>query len=273
MKVSLAWAGAVLLLAGQCALAEVTVTATAVNDYDFRGISQTSGSADDSDALPWTPALQIGIDYTADKFYAGIWGSNVDFGDSVDANVEVDLLAGFAGETEGGWRWDVGGTYYMYPGSSPDQGNLFDPDDDKTDVPTYMELYAGGGYGPVDVKYWYSPDLYDAGDSASYLEANASFKVPADISIDVHAGYSFGDYFKALEDSARADDPGYNGDSADYFDWSIGLSRSFGHFDLALKYVDTMTDDYFQVKSGALRNDGRVILSIATTLPWDKAGE
>jgi uncharacterized protein (TIGR02001 family) len=266
MKLTLTGVTGVLLLMAQAAQSEVTITGTGVTDYDFRGIDQSDG-----------PALQISIDYAADKFYASAWGSNIDFGEDVDANVEVDLLAGFAGETKAGLRWDFGTTWYTYPGSDTNLQNPADETDDIIESPDYWEFYAGGGYGPVDVKYWYSPDLYRSDDSASYVEANASFELPAELSLNLHAGYSFGDYFDGIQDALSDPDPdnpnydpGYNGDDADYYDYSVGLGRSFGHFDFELKYVNTVTKDYFEVDSGALANDGRVILSVATTIPWSK---
>ena len=260
-------AAALLLLATQAVQAETSVTVTAVTDYDFRGISQSDGD----------PALQVGVDWAGEYFYAGAWASNVDFnGEQVyadgssalvnyDGHFELDLLAGLAGETEGGWRWDVGLTWYTYPDSDENLGNPLDPDDDEFESEDYLELYAGGGFGPVDVKYWYSPDLYNTDETASYLEANASFPLPAEFSLNLHAGYSFGDYFDLLSDDAELDGVS---DDADYFDYGIGIGRSFGRFDVELKYVGTDTDEYFEVDSGILRNDERVILSIATTLPW-----
>lgn len=264
MKPAIACAAAALLVAAQPALAEISITATALTDYDFRGVSQTEGD----------PALQLSIDYATGNFYAFAWGSNVDFGDSVDGNVEVDLAAGFAGEWGGGVRWDIGGIVYLYPGSGADEGNALDPDDDKSKIEEYAEWYAGIGWGPVDVKYWYSPYLYNVDETASYAEANAAFELPWELGLNLHAGYSFGDAWDSFEDAARADDPEYSGDDADYYDWSVGLARSFGRFDFELKYVDTITDgSYWDVDSGANRNDNRVILSVSTTFPWADEAE
>jgi uncharacterized protein (TIGR02001 family) len=262
----LMWTGVIgaFLLLAHAAQAEVTMTLTGVSDYDFRGISQSEED----------PAVQASVDYAGENFYASAWGSSIDFGQDVDADFELDLVAGFAGETEGGWRWDFGATWYLYPSSNEDLGNLSDPDDDILESPDYWEYFIGGGYGPVDIKYWYSPDLYESDETASYIEANASFGMPWDLSLNLHAGYSSGDYFDLLESDAAANDPDYNGDDADYLDYSIGLGRTFGHFDFELKYVATDTDDYFEVDSGALTNDNRMVLSVSTTIPWsDEASE
>ena len=67
------------------------------SDYIFRGISQNARNT----------AAQGGVDITYGIFYAGIWGSDVNFGRNSDglpfgsgnpgssvANVEVDIYAG-----------------------------------------------------------------------------------------------------------------------------------------------------------------------------------
>ncbi|ESQ77007.1 TorF family putative porin [Asticcacaulis sp. YBE204] len=74
----------------------------ATNNYVWRGVSQTNKEA----------AVQAGIDYTNGSFYAGAWGSNVDFG--TDASLELDLYAGVK-PTVGDWSFDFGAIYYSYP--------------------------------------------------------------------------------------------------------------------------------------------------------------
>ena len=75
MKLTHGLAALVLLASATAANAEVTGTLTAVSDYNWRGVTQTS----------MDPALQGSIDYAHDSgFYAGAWASNVDFGDCCD---------------------------------------------------------------------------------------------------------------------------------------------------------------------------------------------
>ena len=59
-----------------------------ISDYLFHGISRTEGN----------PALQGGFDYsyTPIGFSAGVWVSNVDFGNT-DENLEIDFYGGFGG--------------------------------------------------------------------------------------------------------------------------------------------------------------------------------
>ena len=68
-------AGLVSLAAPASAQTDVDVAFNVgvVSDYVFRGASQTDEE----------PAIQGGVDITAGSFYAGVWGSNVDFFDDL----------------------------------------------------------------------------------------------------------------------------------------------------------------------------------------------
>jgi acetyl esterase/lipase len=89
-----------MMASASIANAQLSGTLTAVSDYDFRGVTQ---SAQD-------PALQGSIDWAADSgLYLGAWASNIDFGDSFDADIEVDLYGGFTGGDKhrpGDFRYD-----------------------------------------------------------------------------------------------------------------------------------------------------------------------
>lgn len=269
--------GLALLLA-QSVQAETTATITAVTDYDFRGVSLSEAD----------PALQGSLDWAGELFYAGLWFSTTDYKGKqtypdgseanvlYDGNLEIDLAAGLAHEYESGWRTDIGAVYYIYPGSEAGVNDLADDFDDELEIEDYGEAYVGGGWGPFDAKYWYSWDLYNSDESASYAELNAAFELPhmpAGLTLNLHAGYSFGDYFDAVEDALLADDPGYPGDDADYMDYSIGLGFNAGHFDFEAKYVTSNVDGYFEVDRGVFENDGRYILSVSTTFPWSSGEE
>jgi uncharacterized protein (TIGR02001 family) len=241
MKLSQGLAAIVLMTSAAVASAEVTGTVTVTSDYDFRGISQTAKD----------PALQGSIDWSgASGFYAGIWASNVDFGDCCDENIEVDYYAGFAGGED--LAWDVGIVYYSYPGA---------------DSIDFGELYASLGYKWIEGKIWYSNDFGNSGDSAEYYEANVNYDVLENLNAFAHVGYSDGDYWSGSE----------------YTDWSVGVTYSLGNFDLGLKYVDGSDlndlDDYCKGLSSSEypeckdrdvgSTDPRVILSISTTFPWE----
>ncbi len=223
IKSRIAVAGALLAVAG-AANAGLSVTPTITSDYDFRGYSQTSPDQDGVD-----PAFQLGATYTFDSgFYLGTWGSNIDFGTS-KPDVEIDYFAGYAGEAAG-LKYDVGVNYYSYPS----EGGL-----------NSYEIYTGISKGWFSAKLWFSPNTVSSGEDGTYLEGNATFPLPYDISLSAHVGHTFGSgtlsYTKAT-------------------DYSVGLSKTFSNFTLGVKYVDGAESVI----------DGRAIVSVSTTLPWAK---
>ncbi len=230
--------------------AEITGTAALTTDYDFRGVSLS-----DED-----PAIQGSIDYAHDNgFYASLWGSNIDYGSDYDGTIELDLSAGLSGETEIGIGWDVGMVYYMYPDS--------DSSPAKSEIEDYGEAYLGGSYKMFDAKAWYTDDYGDTGDDAWYTELNASFELPAGLTLDLHVGQSFGDYWDQIAADTEADLE-TTGIDGDYTDWSIGLGYTVSNFDLSLRYVDTDTDSELEINSGAFANDSRVVFTVSTSFPW-----
>jgi uncharacterized protein (TIGR02001 family) len=249
MKLTQGLAAFVLLATASVAHAEFpgtfTGTVTAVSDYNWRGISQTGQD----------PALQGSVDYSMENgFYAGVWASNVDFGDCCNEEAEVDLYAGFSGGDA--VTWDVGFLYYWYPGA------------DDLDFP---EVYAGLGYKWFEGKIWYSSDFANYSEQAWYLEGNAAYELPANFGLEAHIGYSTGD---GIEEAYSDRDSGGNiVNRADdsYFDWSVGVTYALGNFDLGLKYADGSD---LEIKDGTpddiSSSEGVVIFSVSTTFPWSK---
>jgi uncharacterized protein (TIGR02001 family) len=219
-----------LLGAATTANAELSSTWTLASDYDFRGASQTAKD----------PAIQGSIDFATDTgWYVGAWASNVDFDSDVD--VEVDLYTGFSGGEEDGLGWDVGFVYYAYP--------------DDSDL-NYPEIYGKLNYGMFSGGLFYSNDWINSGESSIYASGDVSVPLPQNFSLNLHAGYSFGDFFEDLD--------------SEYLDYSIGVGYTVGKFDLVLKYVDTTLDEGDAVFSDddLFNTEGRVIFTIATTFPW-----
>jgi len=242
MKFTHALAGLALALTGLAAQAEITGNAAVVSDYNWRGISQSAGD----------PAIQGGIDYSHESgFYAGAWGSNVDFGDCCDENVEVDLYTGFRGGDT--LTWDVGLIYYWYPGA------------EDIDFP---EIYVGLGWEWLSGKISYSNDFGNSGESAFYFEANATYELPANFGLTGHLGYSDGDNcFASITNDA--------GDIVEcedsYMDWSVGATYALGNFTLGLKYADGSDLSINDGTQNDVNNsEGVAIFSVSTAFPWSK---
>lgn len=196
-------AGLTLAMAvGSAQAAEVSGTVSFTNDYRFRGISQTSGDA----------AVQGSLDVAFENgVYAGVWGSNVDWGD--DANLEIDYYAGYSADINDDFSYDLMLAYYTYPGY------------DSADI-DYIELIASLYYGDLSLSYAYSNDYANSDLDASYIAIDYSYSINESISLDLHAGHSFGDFW----------------DGYGYEDYSIGLSGSVAGLDLSVAYLDNSLD-------------------------------
>ena len=91
-----------MCLASLPSYAAVSANVSFATDYIWRGMTQTDG-----------PAISGGFDYETDGgFYAGIWGSNVDFNDG--AGSELDYYFGYGFEV-GGIGVDLGYVAFDYP--------------------------------------------------------------------------------------------------------------------------------------------------------------
>jgi uncharacterized protein (TIGR02001 family) len=122
--------GALACAAVQPAYAEsdITLSGTAAfrTQYVDRGLTNSAEK----------PAVQPEFDLTYKEiFYAGIWGSNVNFGNGPNgqeiASIEIDYYAGIT-PTLGKWKFDIAAYYYTYPGA-------FDPDGEFD----YAEIWTG----------------------------------------------------------------------------------------------------------------------------------
>ena len=135
--------------------ASVSANVGFTTDYIWRGMTQSDGFA-----------MSGGFDYAADGgFYAGIWGSNVNFNDTGNG-AEFDYYTGYAFETEGGVGVDIGYIKFDYPDSTPDIA--------------FEELYLGLSVGDFGLLYAAGQDT-----ATDYLEF--SYAIGA-------FGISYGEY-------------------------------------------------------------------------------
>jgi uncharacterized protein (TIGR02001 family) len=145
------------------AMAEVGISSnvSATNNYVWRGMTQSASKA----------AVQGGLDVDMNGFYAGTWGSNVDFGSP--ATTELDLYAGYGGEVSG-IEYDVGYINFVYLNEG---------------TANFEEVYFGlsKDFGVASLGATYSKGLANAPDD---IAVDASIPVMQDYSLDL----SYGDY-------------------------------------------------------------------------------
>lgn len=197
------------------------------SDYMFRGLSQTDNGI----------AIQGSFDYAhSNGFYAGIWGSNVEFAGVADTSLEVDAYLGYATEVSG-VTLDFAALRYMYPDSSAFED--------------FNEYKVAATLNDFTVSLYFTNDMFGTSENAWYVNAAYSVALPMDASLDLAVGYS--DYDDGVLNNGTAPD--------DYVDWSIGLSKLISGFDLSLKYIDS--DGNSEKMYGDSTTDGRVVFSVS----------
>lgn len=214
------------------------------SDYIFRGFSQRQHD----------PALQGGVDVGYGIFYAGVWGSGVDFiaGDggpnSGDAHIEVDYYAGIK-PVWGPVTFDFGAIYYSYPGAEKLGGEDLD----------YFEVKAGASttfnkFGLIGTVY-YSPEYTGGLGEAVTLEGGASYELPqiAGMTPSISA---------LIGTTLFSDDS-----SLDYMYWNAGLGLAVTS-NLALDFRYWGTDNEGFCDAAAIGNlcDDRFVASAKFTL-------
>lgn len=223
---------------------DISATVTITTNYVFRGISQTDNN----------PAIQGSFDYSVGlvedlDFYAGIWGSNIDFGDEADfggeslGTLELDFYGGVTYALSD--NASVGGSivYYFYPGA-----------DDSLDF-DYIEfgLDASYDFGPVAtaINFAYSPDFFGGSEDGFYIAGSAEAPLPYGLTASAGLG------FQAISDNDTFGTP-------DYLEWNIGVGYAIAGFDLLLQYIDTDLSNS-ECFGGTDLCDARVVFSASRT--------
>jgi uncharacterized protein (TIGR02001 family) len=181
-----------------------------VNDYLFRGLSQTN----------WKPAVQPGIEYDhASGWYVGAWGSNISWlsdastdAAHISSSVELDFYTGYRGSFGSGVSYDVGIYEYYYPGTYPAGFTR----------PYTTEVYGSLGYKGVTLKYCTRSPTCSAYDSnpATLILLQRGVQP----GLDVHVGHQ---HVKNVA-------------GASYSDWKVGVTKAFDHgYSVSLGYYDT----------------------------------
>lgn len=190
---------------------ELSANVALTSNYVWRGMTQTDNR----------PAIQGGFDIGYKGLYAGVWGSNIDFGDDYDTSVEIDLYVGYANEISG-LTYDINYCQYTYP-SETDELNFGEASltlgYDFEVVALSAKYYVGVDTNDV------SNDSVDGWEPENGWEVGASVPLPMDISLDG----TYGDYGSG-EDSV-----------GEYY--SVSATKSFDKFDITVAYTGMDFDD------------------------------
>ena len=217
----------------------ITANVTVVNDYRYRGLTQSN----------FKPAIQGGFDYAHESgFYIGNWNSSISWisdsypasggqgykqYNSVSAPIEMDFYAGYKKEFIGeGFATDIGVLQYFYPTSGMSGMSL--PRNTSTITlgstrqavgvnPNTTEIYAAQNFtfGPITgfAKFSYAVTpifgLYNSAGSY-YPDLTVNYDTGVfGLSLNAHAGYQY----------VSNNSPTY---SFSYADWKLGATKDFG---------------------------------------------
>jgi uncharacterized protein (TIGR02001 family) len=194
------------------------------SSYRFRGIDQTFGK----------PAIQGGVDYShSSGLYAGNWNSNVSSGAGFpDGNLEMDFYGGYK-HAFGDFGLDVGAIVYYYPGS---EGKVLGTGASSGAV-TNKEIYIGGSWKFLSLKYYYSMDDYFSlrGWDSTFTTTGKSTK--GTNYFDLSASYDLGNGWGINGHVGRLNAKNMN--NADYTDWKLGVTKDVNGWIFAASYIDT----------------------------------
>jgi hypothetical protein len=209
----------------------ITANVTVVNDYRYRGMTQSN----------YKPAIQGGFDYAHESgFYIGNWNSSISWiGDSyplttsqpsVSAPIEMDFYAGIKKELIApGFASDVGVLQYYYPnnGIKP-TGNCATFNRATCGMnPNTTELYAAQNFtfGALTgfAKASYSlTNIFGINNSKGsiYPDLTLNYDTGFDgVSLNAHVGYQL------VTNSVKVGTNNYN---FSYADWKLGVTKDFG---------------------------------------------
>ncbi len=223
---------------------EYTFTGNAglFSDYRFRGFTQTA----------YKPAFQGGFDLAHKSgLYIGNWNSNVEQSLYTGASLEMDFYGGYKGAV-GDLGYDVGYLYYDYPGSGRNGQTRIDNG----------EIYVGGSYGPVALKYYYATTkFFSLGEGTNvdtkgsqYLDLSASYDLGAGWGVNGHIGWQ---KVKNLKQLGASDDS--------YTDYKLGVTKDIEGWLLGASIVATSKKEFFTTGNGEDAGKSRLVVSVSKT--------
>ena len=227
----------------------ITANVTVVNDYRYRGISQSD----------FKPAIQGGFDYAHESgIYVGNWNSSISWisdyynqysgstGKQVSSNIEMDFYGGIKKELIGeGFASDLGVLQYFYPtnGIPNSNGQLANPNT------TELYLAQNFTFGPLTgfgkVSYAVTTLFGNINSAGSYypdLTMNYDTGVFG-LALNGHIGYQYvaGNQPSGATGSSFVGGAGVsNNKILGYTDWKLGVTKDFGGgLSGSLAYVGT----------------------------------
>jgi uncharacterized protein (TIGR02001 family) len=213
----------------------ITANVTVVNDYRYRGISQSN----------YKPAIQGGFDYAHESgLYIGNWNSSISWisdaasaggRNNVSAPIEMDFYAGFKKELIGeGFASDLGVLQYYYPTSGLPSGAT---------NPNTTEIYAAQNFtfGPITgfAKFSYAATTlfgFTNSTGSYYPDLTVNYDTGIwGLALNAHVGYQY------VAGNVQGSTPKQTNSSLySYTDYKLGVTKDLGGgLSLAAAYITT----------------------------------
>ena len=202
---------------------KVTVGATLMSDYIYRGISYSAHQ----------PSVAAYVDAQQGWLYGYTNFNSVKF--STSPAVEVTVAAGIR-PTLGPFEFDIGAAYYYYPG---EQG---------PDLSNYWEAHATLSHKVTDKLSWgptiaYAPDVWQSGAWGVYGAGTLAYELPSEFlptGLTWSLSLDFGRWLFGPTSGAGGVSAAGGGLALPAFNnWHAGLTFSYQVFKLGLNYTDT----------------------------------
>jgi uncharacterized protein (TIGR02001 family) len=237
---------------------DLVITAALMNDYNFRGITQSNHRPSTQSGFElrynWNPNVQS---------YIGLSGESIDFPNNAAA--EIDLYGGIR-PTFGKLATDFGVWEYYYPdgkcfntaalcGNTP-VGGLFVPSTQTNPLggngvvynESFVEIYGKGTYTVNDNfnfggSIWYSPDVLNTGAWGVFYAGNVTLTAPTtwfQNGIGAYASADVGYWDLGTSNSFYAV-PAFPAGVpyTSYLTWDLGVGFTWKVLTLDLRYYDS----------------------------------
>jgi len=211
----------------------VTANVTVVNDYRFRGITQTN----------YQPAIQGGFDYAHESgLYVGNWNSTINWvsnttNNGIKAPLEMNFYGGFKKELIApGFASDFGVLQYYYNQTGGNyNGMMLNPNTTEIYAAQNYTLGSVTGFGKVNYGL---TNVFGIPNSTGsyYLDLTSNFDTGFwGLSLNGHIGYQY------VAGQPVTSGPLLQGqNNLSYTDWKLGVTKDFGGgLSLAASYVST----------------------------------
>ena len=214
-----------LALLAANASAQFSGSASIVSNYRYRGISLSENK----------PAAQFGATYdAAEGWYAGVFGSTVEFVIDPGRELQTVPFAGYAWRAANGLTWEAGADYSFFSGRARNYN--------------YAETYVGVASENISGRLYYSPHYFGQNAGAFYLEANGTHALTDRVRVLAHVGI--------LTSGGGTNNYGW---PEHMIDGRVGLAVDWDRLNVQLSFVATSSPSAAYFVTGVRNRNGPLL--------------